>query len=153
MNQDLSKLEQADRDCGPEIGIEQTSVVCGLLQKRIEPGYVLCDGTVLLESERGESGCYKGGAGMDGMFLRTSGLYRPVYSDDGQLRAFSPVRATPENYLVNAEMVTEQNYNQIDGTINNELPKTSLSDILRQYNEESGKRTPPPPDKPHGQER
>ncbi len=50
-------------------------------------------------------------------------------------------------------MGIEQNYNKIDGIINNEPPKTSLSDILRQYKEESGKRTPPPPDKSLGQER
>ena len=33
----------------------------------------------------------------------------------------------------------EQNANQIDGIINNEAPKPSLRDALRQYQEEAGK--------------
>ena len=44
-----------------EISIVQTGVPCGLIQKRMEPGYVLADGTVLLESERDANGFYRGG--------------------------------------------------------------------------------------------
>ena len=42
-------------------------------------------------------------------------------------------------YLITAEAGVEQNANQIDGIINNEAPKPSLRDALRQYQEEAGK--------------
>lgn len=43
----------------------------------------------------------------------------------------------PENHLAAAEMGTEQNYNQIDGVINNEAPKPpSLRDTLKRCREE-----------------
>ena len=44
-----------------------------------------------------------------------------------------------ENYLVTAEAGVEQNANHIDGIINNEAPKPSLRETLRQYQEEAGK--------------
>lgn len=44
-----------------------------------------------------------------------------------------------ENYLITAEAGVEQNANQIDGIINNEAPKPSLLDNLRQCREEAGK--------------
>ena len=122
---------------GAEICIVQTGVPCGLIQKRTEPGYVLADGTVLLESERDANGCYKGGAGMDGMYLQTGWLYAPVRGDDGQIRAFQEVK--PENYLAAAEMSTESSCNQIDGFISNEPPKSSVLDTLRQCREDAGK--------------
>ena len=44
-----------------------------------------------------------------------------------------------ENYLVTAEAGVEQNANHIDGIINNEAPKPSLLDALRQCQEDAGK--------------
>ena len=52
-----------------------------------------------------------------------------------------------ENYLITAEAGVEQNANQIDGIINNEAPKPSLRDALRQYQEEAGKQDTQPPGK------
>lgn len=49
------------------------------------------------------------------------------------------VEETKPNHLAAAEMSVEANYNQIDGIINNEAPKPSLRDALRQYQEEAGK--------------
>lgn len=120
-----------------EISIVQMGVPCGLIRKRTEPGYVLADGTVLLESERDANGCYKGGAGMDGMYLQTGRLYTPVRGDNGQIRAFREVK--PENYLAAAEMSAESSCNQIDGLINNEPPKPSVLDSLRQCQEDAEK--------------
>ncbi len=40
------------------VKIKQTGVLCGLYQKRVEPGYVLENGTALLESEKDEQGRY-----------------------------------------------------------------------------------------------
>ena len=68
--------------------VAQKGVPCGLIDKRIEPGYLLVDGTVLLESERDENGFYIGGAGMDGMYLRTGTLYEPVRDEDGKITEF-----------------------------------------------------------------
>ncbi len=43
----------------------------------------------------------------------------------------------PQNHLAAAEMGTEQNYNQIDGVINNVAPKpSSLRDTLKRCQEE-----------------
>ena len=233
---------------GPEISIAQSGVPCGLMDKRIEPGYLLADGTALLESERDGFGRFRGGAGMDGMYLQTGRLYAPVCGVDGQIRAFQEVkpltarereatflsgqgdafaiyrlRKTPlpnsrvpltrlqksgaspldgnydlihaafivpgtdihmtmelcrnigmvrpgdivasrqaglltcwyvdmlaysrlpgllENSLNAAEIGAEQNYNQIDGIINNEAPKPSVRDSLKQFQQEA--------DHPHG---
>ena len=77
---------------GPEIDIAQSGVPCGLIQKRIEPGFLLADGTALLESERDSFGRYRGGAGMDGMYLQTGQLYAPVRGVDGQVKAFQKVK-------------------------------------------------------------
>lgn len=128
-----------ERDCGPDILIREREIPYGMWEQRIEPGYILWNGTVLLESERDDSGCYWAGGGLDGMYLRTPELYRPSYTDDGRLWAFRQVRPTPENYLATTEMSVEGNYNQIDGIINNEVPKLSLLDTLRQCREDAGK--------------
>ena len=70
------------------IAIRQTGVPCGLIQPRMEAGYLLTDGTTLLESEKDENGFYIGGAGMDGMYLRTPQRYEPVRDDNGKVTAF-----------------------------------------------------------------
>lgn len=119
---------------GPELAVTQTSVPMGLFQRREEPGYLLEDGTALLESERDARGYYKGGAGMDGMYLQTGRVYAPVRDDTGQIRAFREVQ--PENYLKTAEMGLEQNYNQIDGIINNSEPP-SVRENLRKLQKEA----------------
>lgn len=118
-----TKHEQA---VGPEIGIRQTGVPYGLLRRRTEQGFVLSDGTVLLESERDESGRYKGGAGMDGMYLSTGRLYKPLFDGEGSIRAFQEVRL--ENYH------------------NNEAPP-SIRDGLRRFQEEAAQ-APTPADTP-----
>jgi len=139
------------RDVGPEIGIKQTGVTCNLPNHKTESGYILRNGAVLLESERdAASGCYRGGSGMGGMYLRTGELYRPVYAD-GKISAFRQVQ--PENYLAAAEMSAEQNYNMIDGIPNNEMPRPSLRDTLQKWQHESEKRVTNSPDPPREQER
>lgn len=47
-------------------------------------------------------------------------------------------RAVRGNYLAAAEMSTEDNYNQIDGVINNKSPQKSVLDDLRQCQQDSG---------------
>lgn len=53
-----------------------------------ETGYRLCDNTVLLPSERDAEGNYYGGVGIQGMFLRTGIVYRPVYDEHLCLMGF-----------------------------------------------------------------
>lgn len=128
----------------PEIAIRQAGVPYGLLYRRTERGFVLSDGTVLLESERDASGRYKGGAGVDGMYLATGKLYKALYDGEGNIRAFQEVRA--ENYLASAEMGAEENYNQIDGIINNTPPvedTTSIRESLRRFQVEASQNTLP----------
>ena len=55
--------------------------------------------------------------------------------------------------LAAVEMTVEGNCNQIDGIINNEAPKPSLRETLRQYQEKAGKQDIHPPGKPPEQER
>ena len=77
-----------DEVSGEIIAIQQRGVPCGLTQSRIEEGYLLQDGTTLLESEKDENGFYIGGAGMDGMYPRTPQRYEPVRNDSGKITAF-----------------------------------------------------------------
>ena len=67
--------------------------------------------------------------------------------------AFSKLPNLLNNHLAAAEMSTEVNYNQIDGIINNEAPKSSLRDTLRQYQSEVRKQDAQPPGKHPEQER
>lgn len=82
---------------GPEIPIKTTTVPMGLpgVNRRTVDGYVLPSGIVLLESERDQQGRYYGGAGMDGMYLRTPRLFSPVKNESGEIRAFREVLPAP----------------------------------------------------------
>ena len=63
-----------------------------------------------------------------------------LYHEAEKFKPVCEVRAVqPGDHLAAAEMSVEGNYNQIDGIINNEAPKPSLRDALRQYQEEAGK--------------
>lgn len=70
--------------------ITDFSVTIGLpgVNQRQEPGYVLDNGLVLMESERDSQGNYKAGAGMDGMFLQTGRIFEPIRYPDGEILAF-----------------------------------------------------------------
>ena len=70
--------------------ITDFSVTIGLpgVNQRKEPGYVLDNGLVLMESERDSQGNYKAGAGMEGMFLQTGRVFEPIRYPDGEILAF-----------------------------------------------------------------
>lgn len=82
---------------GPEIPVKTTAVPMGLpgMNRRTVDGFILATGTVLLESERDGQGRYFGGAGMDGMYLRTPRLFTPVKNESGEIRAFREVLPAP----------------------------------------------------------
>lgn len=54
----------------------------------------------------------------------------------GEYKENHPKLAEKYNYLAAAELGGEQNYNQIDGIINNE-PKPSIADQLREFQQKS----------------
>ena len=63
-----------------------------------------------------------------------------LYHEAEKFKPVCEVRAVqPGDHLTAAEMRVEGNYNQIDGIINNEAPKPSLLDALRQCQEDAGK--------------
>ena len=68
--------------------VVRKGVLYGYVSQATKPGYVLADGTALLESERDENGFYIGGIGMDGIYLRTGALYEPVRNEKGSVTAF-----------------------------------------------------------------
>ena len=69
---------------------------------------------------------------------RRQELYREVDRFKPKYKVQAAQEAKP-NHLAAVEMGAEGNYNQIDGVINNEAPKPSLRETLRQYQEETGK--------------
>ena len=71
-----------------EISIRSREVPLGLLNTRMESGFLLSDGCVLLESEKDADGNYIGDAGINGMYSRTSHRYQPVLDGGGDIRAF-----------------------------------------------------------------
>ncbi len=73
------------------VKIERIGVPCGLFMKRVEAGYVLENGIVLLEAEKDQQDRYIGGAGMDGIYLRTPERYLPILGGDGKALAFQRI--------------------------------------------------------------
>lgn len=78
---------------GPEIPIKKRELAMGLpgVNRRMVSGFMLANGFVLLESERDPQGRYYGGAGMDGMYLRTPHIFTPLRDASGKIRAFREV--------------------------------------------------------------
>lgn len=86
-----------DKVFGPEISIASREVQRGLpgFKRRMVEGFVLASGDVLLESERDAQGRYCGGAGMNGMYLRTDRLFMPERNESGEIHAFREVMLAP----------------------------------------------------------
>ncbi|MDD3214714.1 MAG: hypothetical protein PHY64_13645 [Eubacteriales bacterium] len=82
---------------GPEIPIKTKEIPMGLpgINRRMVEGFMLATGFVLLDSERDPQGRYYGGAGMDGMYLRTPHIFAPVRNEAGEIRAFREVLSKP----------------------------------------------------------
>ena len=118
---------------GPELPIQQEGVPYGLFHPRIEPGYILKNGIALLECEKDAYGNYKGGAGIDGMFLQTGRLFAPV-KDEGA-RSFPSARCRNGLSFVKITCVLpnwkpSRTITQIDGIINNEPPRVNQGYVI-----------------------
>ena len=135
----MSQMQSMERPY--RIDIQQYGVPYGLLYRRTEPGYVLADGTVLLESERDEYGRYRGGAGMDGMYIQTGRFYAPVHSECGQICGFRELEL--ESCLNPADISAAQMLYRIDAVPGDTSPSentpepSSIRDRLRQYEEQA----------------
>ena len=76
-------------------GETRDQVIGSGVSRRMVSGFMLANGLVLLESERDPQGRYYGGAGMDGMYLRTPHIFTPVRDASCKIRAFREVLSKP----------------------------------------------------------
>ena len=90
------------------VGIKRTGVPYGLFNQRIEPGFVLENGFVLLECEKDEMGRYIGGAVIDGMYLRAARQYEPVRNESGEIQAFRRV----DQQFIPRQLKTQEKHGQ-----------------------------------------
>ena len=73
------------------IPIKNVGVANGYAKRRIEEGYILSNGIALLECEKDRNGFYYGGAGLDGMYLKTGNIYSPVKDQNGAITGFRQI--------------------------------------------------------------
>ena len=100
------------------VGIQRTGVPYGLFNQRIEPGFVLKNGFVLLECEKDETGRYMGGAVIDGMYLRAARQYEPVRNESGEILAFRRVHQQSVPRQLKTQGKPSQKSNQTRRDIN-----------------------------------
>ena len=60
------------------LDIRQKGALMGTSTNRIESGYLLSNGTALLENEKDENGFYVGGNYVNGEYLKSQERYEPV---------------------------------------------------------------------------
>ena len=108
---------------GMILSIRQTGVPVGLTATHTEPGFLLSDGTALLECEKDENGFYVGGAGMDGMYLKTGRLYEPVRDEDGAVTG-TPDRSTLRAVQTPQVFETDLLKAALQSALENEVPVT-----------------------------
>ena len=75
------------------LDIQQKGVLMGTSTNRIESGYLLSNGTVLLENEKDENGFYVGGNYVNGEYLKSQERYEPVRNKDGAITGFRQMSA------------------------------------------------------------
>ena len=78
---------------GTILSAQQEGVLMGTSTKCIESGYLLSNGTVLLESEKDENGFYVGGDYGNGEYLKSQERYEPVRNEDGAITGFRQMSA------------------------------------------------------------
>lgn len=75
------------------LDIQQKGVLMGTSTNRIESGYLLSNGTALLENEKDENGFYVGGNYVNGEYLKSQERYEPVRNKDGVITGFRQMNA------------------------------------------------------------
>ena len=82
------------------LGIQQKGALMGTSTNRIESGYLLSNGTALLENEKDENGFYVGGNYVNGEYLKSQERYEPVRNEDGAIIGFRQMSAYTKNNLL-----------------------------------------------------
>ncbi len=67
--------------------IQKDIPFCGP-DRHTEPGFVLEDGTILIESAKDSDGCYFGGGIIDGMFFNNLARYQAIRNENGYVLGF-----------------------------------------------------------------
>ena len=75
------------------LDIQQKGALMGTSTNRIESGYLLSNGTALLENEKDENGFYVGGNYVNGEYLKSQERYEPVRNKDGAITGFRQMSA------------------------------------------------------------
>ena len=75
------------------LDIQQKGALMGTSTNRIESGYLLSNGTALLENEKDENGFYVGGNYVNGEYLKSQERYEPVRNEDGAITGFRQMSA------------------------------------------------------------
>lgn len=78
---------------GTILSVRQEGVLMGISTKCIVSGYLLSNGTVLLESEKDENGFYVGGDYVNGEYLKSQERYEPVRNENGAITGFRQMSA------------------------------------------------------------
>ena len=75
------------------LDIRQKGALMGTSTNRIESGYLLSNGTALLENEKDENGFYVGGNYVNGEYLKSQERYEPVRNENGAITGFRQMSA------------------------------------------------------------
>ena len=75
------------------LDIRQKGALMGTSTNRIESGYLLSNGTALLENEKDENGFYVGGNYVNGEYLKSQERYEPIRNEDGAITGFRQMSA------------------------------------------------------------
>lgn len=75
------------------LDIQQKGALMGTSTNRIESGYLLSNGTALLENEKDENGFYVGGNYVNGEYLKSQERYEPVRNKDSAITGFRQMSA------------------------------------------------------------
>jgi hypothetical protein len=75
------------------LDIQQKGALMGTSTNSIESGYLLSNGTALLENEKDENGFYVGGNYVNGEYLKSQERYEPVRNKDGAITGFRQMSA------------------------------------------------------------
>lgn len=75
------------------LDIQQKGALMGTSTNRIESGYLLSNGTALLENEKDENGFYVGGNYVNGEYLKSQERYEPIRNEDGAITGFRQMSA------------------------------------------------------------
>ena len=139
---------------GTILSVRQEGVLMGISTKCIVSGYLLSNGTVLLESEKDENGFYVGGNYVNGEYLKSQERYEPVRNEDGAITGFRQMSAYLHQfsgeeqklifqYALNTKSNLLEDLEQILKIVKNQQLRQCrfVNEALHSYTEEKESRT------------